>query len=190
MRESGSHPTGLQHYYEVMRQADNTPAETAATVKCDLAGEVLRSFGSLRFPAAGRSMLPVFWPEDTLAVERVAPNQVHIGDVVVVGRRGSLCAHRVIGVEGDAGNPRWITQGDALPEPDLPVFENELLGRVAYVIRAGKLIPVTAESSVVKRVTAKILRRSVPAARALIFMHRLIHAGEKLVSKDTVPCQS
>jgi signal peptidase I len=173
-----------------MKQAADTPAETAATAKCELAGEVLRSFGTLRFPASGRSMLPVFWPEDTLVVESVVANQVHIGDVVVVGRRGSLCAHRVIRVEGDVENPRWITQGDALPAPDLPVFENELLGRVAYVIRAGRLIPVLEESSVVKRVTAKILRHSVPAARALIFMHRLIRAREKLVSKDTVPCRS
>lgn len=179
----------MQYYYAVMKQAANTLAESAATIKCDLAREVLRSFGTLRFPASGRSMLPALWPEDTLVVESVVANQVHIGDVVVVGRRGSLCAHRVIRVEGDVENPRWITQGDALPAPDLPVFENELLGRVAYVIRAGKLIPVLEDSSVVKRVTARILRRSVPAARALIFMHRLIHAREKLGSRE-VQCQS
>jgi len=172
-----------------MKQAENTPAETAATVKCDLAGEVLRSFGSLCFPAIGRSMVPSFWPQDTLVVHSVVPNQVQIGDVVVVGRRGSLCAHRVIGVERDAQNPRWITQGDALPEPDLPVFENELLGRVAYVIRAGRLIPVPAELSVVERVTAKIVRHWVPAARTLVLMHRLIHSRGKLASRE-VSCQS
>jgi hypothetical protein len=179
----------LQHYYEVMKQADNTLADTVATLKCDLAGEVLRSFGSLRFPATGRSMVPALWPEDTLVVHGVVPNQVRVGDVVVVGRRGCLCAHRVIGVEGDAENPRWITQGDALPEPDLPVFENELLGRVAYVIREGKLIPVPAELSGIERVTAKIVRRSVPAARALVFMHRLIHSRGKLAAKG-VSCPS
>ena len=175
-----------------MKRADHTSAETAARVKCDLAGEVLRSFGTLHFPSAGRSMLPALWPQDTLVVESVVPDQVHLGDVVVIGRRGSLCAHRVIGVEGDAENPRWITQGDALPAPDPPVFKNELLGRVAYVIRGGRLIPMPAELSAIESVTSRIVRRSVPVARALVLMHRLIRVREKSVSqnKDSVPCQS
>jgi hypothetical protein len=113
-----------------MKRADHTPAETAARVKCDLAGEVLRSFGTLHFPSAGRSMLPALWPQ------------------------------------------------------------NELLGRVAYVIRAGRLIPVPAELSAIESVTAKIVRRSVQVARAMVFMHRLIRVREKSVWKDTVPCQS
>jgi hypothetical protein len=174
-----------------MKQAEITPSEAAAIVKCDLAREVLRSFGSLLFSASGRSMLPALWPEDTLVVQSVVPNHVHIGDVVVVGRRrGSLCAHRVIGVEGDAENRRWITQGDALPEPDPPVFEEELLGRVAYVVRAGRLIPVPAELSGIKRAIAKTVRRSVPVARALVFTHRLIRIPEKLAAKRAIPCQS
>jgi hypothetical protein len=70
------------------------------------------------------------------------------------------------------------------------VFKNEWLGRVAYVIRAARLIPVPAELSAIESVTAKIVRRSVPVARALLRMHRLIREREKSVWKDTVPCQS
>jgi signal peptidase I len=173
-----------------VRKVDSARGDTVAAVKCDLTGELLRSFGSLRFPVAGRSMLPALWPEDMLVVESIVPSQVHVGDVVVSRRRGCLCAHRVIGVEGDGENPRWITQGDALAAPDPPVLENELLGRAAFVIRAGRLIPVPAELSVVERVTARILRRSVPAARALVLMHRLIHPREKSTSKEAVLCQS
>lgn len=171
-----------------MTPIQSIPAETAAAAKCALAGEVLRSFGSLQFPAIGRSMLPTIWAGDTLVVESVVPNQVRVGEVVVVGRHGSLCAHRVIGIEADAENPRWITQGDALPVPDAPVSGNELLGRVAYVIRAGRLIPLQPELSAVERVTAKVVRRSVLAARALVFLDRLIHVREKLVSGE-VPCK-
>jgi signal peptidase I len=175
---------------EIMKQAPTTPPEAAATAKCELAGEVLRSCGSLRFPSVGRSMLPAFWPSDTLVVDSVKPNQVCIGDVVVVSRRGSLCAHRVIACEGDSEHPPWITQGDALPAPDAPVFANELLGRVAYVIRAGRLIPVPAKLSGIQRVTAKIVRHSVPVARALVLMHKLLHISGSVVSKKAIPCQS
>jgi signal peptidase I len=163
-------------------------SKSASTLKCALAGEVLRSFGSLRFPAIGRSMLPTIWAGDTLVVESVVPSQVQIGEVVVVGRHGSLCAHRVIGMEADAETPRWITQGDALPVPDPPVSENELMGRVSYVIHAGRLIPLPAELSAVERVTAKIVRRSVLAARALVFLDRLIPVRGKFVSGE-VPCR-
>ena len=158
-------------------------------LKCELAGEVLRSFGPARFPAIGWSMLPAIWPGDTLVVERVMHDQVRTGDVVVVGRQGKLCAHRVIGKAGDAENPQWITQGDALPAPDCPVAKNELLGRVSYLIRAGRLIAVPAELNSIKRLTAKIVSRSVPAARALVYLHRMVHASAKSAPQEPVPCQ-
>jgi hypothetical protein len=178
-----------------MKRTDDAMAETAATVKCDLAVEILRSFGNLRFAATGCSMLPALWPGETLVVQRVGREQLKVGEVVLVGRNGGLCAHRLVSKADGLGEPQWITQGDGLPVPDVPVSENELLGRVAYVIRAGRLIPVATESNFAERLTAKIVRSSVPAARALVFIHRMIHPSKKLDSKDTVstervPCQS
>lgn len=167
----------------------------AAAVKCDLAGEVLRSFGKLQFAATGWSMLPSMWPGDTLVVERPSRDQIHIGDVVLVGRDGRLCAHRVVSEPGDSENPLWVTQGDAMAAPDRPVNESELLGRVSYLIRAGRLIAVRTERSMVERLTAKIVRRSVPAARALVYLHRMMQTGErsapeKLAAEESVvPCQ-
>ena len=159
-------------------------------LKCELAGEVLRSFGPARFPAIGWSMLPAIWPGDTLVVERVMHDQVRTGDVVVVGRQGKLCAHRVIGKAGDAENPQWITQGDALPAPDRPVAKNELLGRVSYLIRAGRLIQVPAKLNLGERLTARIVRRSVPAARALVFLHRMVRIPKRSAAEESVlPCQ-
>jgi signal peptidase I len=153
-------------------------------LKCELAGEVLRSFGSLRFRATGWSMLPSVWPGDTLVIERVTADQVRVGDVMLVGRDGRLCAHRVVSVAEGYGSRRWITQGDANSAPDRPVSEEELLGRVDYVIRAGKLVPVPAELSVVDRLIAKIVRRSETAARALVYLHRVVETP-----KESPPCQ-
>jgi len=169
-----------------MRQIDGSQTAAESRVKCELAAEVVRSFGPVRFPAIGWSMLPAVWPGDTFVVEPVGQEQVRIGDVVVVGREGILCAHRVVGVGGDPENPRWITQGDALPVPDSPVAGNELLGRVAYLIRAGKLIAVPTELSAIERLTAKIVRRSVPAARALVYLHRrMVQASERSSTEES-----
>jgi len=177
-----------------MRQVDSASADAAA-VKCDLAGEVLRTFGNLRFEATGWSMLPSMWPGDTLMVERVSGDQVYVGDVVLVGRDGRLCAHRVVSRSEDTENPRWVTQGDAMAAPDPPVDESELLGRVSYLIRAGRLIAVRAELSAVERLTAKIVGRSVPAARALVYLRRMIQTSERsaaekpVAEKSVLPCE-
>jgi hypothetical protein len=161
-----------------------------SAVRCELAADVLRLFGTLRFAATGWSMLPSVWPGETLVVERVEPDQVRIGDMVLAGRDGRLCAHRVIAIAGDAQNPRWITQGDALPIPDCPVTGSELLGRVACVIRAGKCVVVPTELSVPARVIAKIVRRSFFAARALVYLHRMVRISPTPgPGKSVLPCQ-
>jgi signal peptidase I len=161
----------------------------AHILKCELASEVLHSSGKLRLCVTGWSMLPTVWPGDTLVVERVSPDQVRIGDVVVVARDGKLCGHRVVSIAEDAGNQRWITRGDALPVPDRPVLENELLGRASYLIRAGKLVGLPGELNLGEQLIAKIVQHSVPAARALAYLHRWAHTPEKLAPEESVPCQ-
>ena len=177
-----------------MRQVDCASADAAA-LKCDLASEVLRSFGTLRFEATGWSMLPSMWPGDTLMVHRVSPDQVHVGDVVLVGRDGRLCAHRVVSRSEDTETLRWVTQGDAMAGPDPPVNESELLGRISYLMRAGRLIAVRAELSAVERLTAKIVARSVTAARALVYLNRRIQtsgrsaADKPAAERPVLPCE-
>lgn len=169
--------------------------EEESVAKCELASQVLRSFGTLRFVATGWSMLPSLWPGETLVVERIGKDKdkathqdhVRVGDIVLVGREGRLCAHRVVAVGGTSENPRWMIQGDALPAPDnRPVEPNELLGRIAYVIRRGKLIELSADLSAAESLIAKVVRRSLPAARALIYLNRLRQTSEKPV----LPCQA
>lgn len=156
-----------------MNRVGHPESAAGSSLKCELAAEVLRSFGTLRFAATGWSMLPTVWPGETLVVERVKPEKIRIGDLVLVGRDSGLCAHRVIGTAGDLEHPQWITQGDALPVPDRPVAGNELLGRVTYLIRGGRLIEVPAQLSMVENLVAKVVRRSTPAAPALVYLHRM-----------------
>jgi hypothetical protein len=167
----------------------HTSNDRVAALKCELAGEVLRSFGSLRFTATGWSMLPAIFPGDTLMVERVQPEHVAVGDVVLVGREGRLCAHRLVSTVADAERPKWITRGDSMTGPDRPVLANELLGRVTYLIRAGKLIAVSTKPPVVERFVAKVVQRSGSAARALVYLQQRVHSSEAVPPRQDRPCR-
>lgn len=173
-----------------MSPVGRVPAATTAALKCDMAGEMLRSFGLARFPAVGWSMLPAIWPGDTLFVERVHEDELSLGDILVVGRQGRLCAHRLIGTSGDPGNPQWITQGDALAAPDRPVAGGELFGRVSYLIRAGKRMAVPANLSFIQKLVARVARRSVTVARGLVYLRRVVQTpGKSAPGESVLPCQ-
>lgn len=193
LRQNHHHAKRLLDEYEgVMSLSNIAPADSAA-VKCELAGEVLRSFGELRFAATGWSMLPAIWPGDILVVERVGGDHVRAGEVVLVGRDGRLCAHRVVSREGLSGY--WVTQGDAMLAPDLPVTDDQLLGRVVYLLRAGERVAVPTKLSLVARLTAMIIRHSFLAARVLVYLrrvylHRFVQTSEKSGPEGLVsPCR-
>ena len=156
----------------------HTSNDRVAALKCELAGEVLRSFGSLRFTATGWSMLPAIFPGDTLVVKRVAAGGVRVGDVALVGRDGALCAHRVVAMSDDLDNPAWITQGDALSEPDRSVTSHELLGRVTFIEREGGLLAIGAPNLCTRWVRL-LVRRSHVAARIVVGMHSCLSLQRK-----------
>ena len=109
-----------------------------------------------------------------------------VGDIVLVRREGGLCAHRVVAVVGTSENPRWMTQGDALPAPDnRPVEPNELLGRIAYVIRRGKLIELSADLSAAEESDRQGCSPFRSCSARLIYLNRLLQTPEKPV----LPCQ-
>lgn len=164
-----------------MKRADRVSEEAAAAVKCELASEILRSFGTVRFAASGWSMLPALWPGDVLEVNVVSSNQIQIGDVVLLARRGKLCAHRVVARTLDSIAPRWITQGDAMPAPDRAVSQADVLGRVTSVLRAGRIIPVPARGNAIGGWMAKKIRRSSIAGRAVVHLHRRLQTRKASV---------
>jgi signal peptidase I len=147
----------------------------SSAAKCELAGEVLLSFGTVHFAATGWSMLPTIWSGDTLTVQRVSADQVRVGDVALVGRNGGLCAHRIVGLPDGSENRFWITQGDAMPMADGPVIESELLGRVTQLRRSGKCLAVRAKLNVIERLLARLVRRSVFAARVFVYLTTRVH---------------
>jgi len=145
--------------------------DEAHALKCDLAGEVLRSSGTLRLQVMGWSMLPTVWPGDTLVVESADSNSVCKGDIVLFGRDRRLFAHRVVTKRGQPGDSRVVTRGDAMPAPDSPLAEDELLGKVSVIVRDGRCIAPSRSLRFSERAVAALVRSSEIAARVVVGVH-------------------
>ena len=163
-----------QRIVKSLRQAG--PANLNA-LKCELAGEVLRSSGSLRLRVTGWSMLPTIWPGDTLVVEYAASSDVLDGDVVVFSNGRRFVAHRVVKKTSGPGDSMVQTQGDALSLPDSPVAHDELLGKVSFIVRNGKLVKPARSLRLPERAVAAMFRRSTLSARVVVGVHGLRRAS-------------
>src|ERR1700685_1088727 len=116
------------------------PSAEVHALKCELAGEVLSSSGSLRLRVTGWSMLPAIFPGDTLVIVPARSESVGKGDIVLCRRDGRLFAHRVSGKSGSASDFQIVTQGDGMRNPDPPVSSSQLLGKVSFVVREGRCL--------------------------------------------------
>jgi signal peptidase len=145
-------------------------------LKCELAGEVLRSSGTLRLRVTGWSMLPAVMPGDTLVIERVSGDAVSEGDIVLFGRDRRFFVHRVI-TKGQPQNAELVTRGDAMRTPDPPVPESDLLGRVSFILRNGKCLKPSQSWRFSERAVAALVQRSTFAARVVVGVHGLRQAS-------------
>jgi len=167
-------------------QIVDTTLEATNAAKCDLAGQVLRTFGTLSLQVTGSSMLPSLWPGDLLLIHRQDFGQISTGDIVLFARQGRLFAHRVVSPAGKRGHQLLITQGDALREPDPPISSAELLGRVSLVLRAGKWVTPRAGLSFGGLLLATLASRSALAVRLLFRLHsiRRMHREQEASCKS------
>jgi signal peptidase I len=162
-------PVPIQPEKFLMRSEVNvTTIETRERAKREIAEEVLRSFGELRFVARGLSMLPAIFPGDVLTVRRESIGDACKGDVVLAAREGRLFAHRVVACVHRHGSSTLITRGDALETTDLPVTENEWLGRVSGVTRRGERVEFGIDDGIRKRMLCGAVRRWDSAAKWLL----------------------
>jgi hypothetical protein len=144
--------------------------ESEHALKCEIAAETLRSCGRLRLRLTGHSMLPAIWPGDTVEVEQRSFAAIVPGDVVLYCRQRRLFAHRVLRIIDSKENTRLTVQGDALPEPDAPVFPVEVLGCVAGIVRSDQSIHPLAIPTLPTWCVARILRHSASFSRLLVHL--------------------
>lgn len=83
---------------------------------------------------ASRSMTPEINLGDVVVVSPVDAEQVALGDVIAFLTPDGTTIHRVVSVEGEGDQRRFITKGDANDSPDAePVYPANLRGRVVLV---------------------------------------------------------
>jgi peptidase S24-like protein len=111
------------------------PAPASGQTKFQLAMEGLALNGAIRFRAGGVSMLPTLLPGDLLEIERTAPAEFRVGDIVLFSRGESLFVHRLIAI--DETRARFTTRGDSMGPCD-PEQDRTFLGRVISVERGGR----------------------------------------------------
>lgn len=143
---------------------DGTPSRDL--LGCELAAEVIRSWGKLSLRVTGASMLPAIWPGDVLSVCSYNATEALPGDIVLFAREGKLVAHRVVKRIVHQDKIQWVTRGDSVGGNDAPVSSHELLGRVTAIERGT--CRFTPQRSVACRLTSRILSRSALATRALL----------------------
>jgi hypothetical protein len=130
----------LNSFANLMQQL----AQSRDQLKHNLAAEVLRTAGSVRFAAFGYSMLPSLWPGHFLNIQAQSFDQVQTGDVVLFAREGRFFIHRVL-QKRETVYPRFlVTRGDALPDADEPVRPEEVLGKIVSVRHGDRDLPVRA----------------------------------------------
>lgn len=172
-----------------MRMSVSDAAQRKHALKCELAADVLRSSGKLRLQVTGWSMLPSIVPNDTLMIERATSEHISVGDIVLFRRDARLFAHRVVAKAVPAqqmDSPQIITRGDGMPQPDPMVRETELLGKVNFIVRNGKLIEPGRNLGFATRAVAELVRRSSSAARFVAGIHEM----RRNVAEADNPCRN
>jgi hypothetical protein len=117
-------------------------------------------------------MYPTIWPGDTLELERAEPDALSVGDIVLFNRDRRLFAHRIWKTDTSA----TVTRGDAMPQADAAVKENELLGRVAMITRNGKCIQPGKSLSLPQQAVAGLVRSSDFGARVVVGIHGFLQS--------------
>lgn len=106
-----------------------------------LSETLLQAGTAVRFRANGASMLPLIQAGDFLLVKPVAPYQIRVGDVVLfITEEGRPLVHRVIKRQKRAQCYSFLLKADQASEEDGLIAQEEVLGRLESVERAGREI--------------------------------------------------
>jgi signal peptidase len=144
------------------------PAPSRQAIKLELATEVLRASGELRFVASGASMVPAIFPGDILIVRNQPIERTRSGDVALWSREGRFYAHRVVRTAKAGERAAIVTRGDALNQDDPPVGSDEFLGHVCGVVRRGKHVDLGASPSFGALVLQFMVRRFDGVTKCLL----------------------
>ncbi|MFO7539054.1 MAG: S24/S26 family peptidase [Chloroflexota bacterium] len=99
---------------------------------------LLREQGEAQWlPVTGRSMVPLIWPGDQVRVT-AAWQPAARGDILTFLQDGQLNTHRLLRSINVGGQWVYVTKGDNQWQPDPPLNEADIVGRVEAVRRGER----------------------------------------------------
>lgn len=114
-------------------------ALTARAVADELIDESLRAGKTIRLSIRTQSMRPTLAPGDRVTARAARPDELRIGNIVLVRIEEHWLAHRLIGRGGAAtGQAGWLTQGDSSPDADDLWRPEQICAIIIAVERDGR----------------------------------------------------
>lgn len=106
-------------------------------------GRVLADRDGVTFRAKGTCMYPTVRAGDVLRVQSRPAADVQVGDIAVFRRMNYLFGHRVVETGWREGRSYIVTRPDGRRDgSESPIFDEDLLGVVVAIERAGKQVPI------------------------------------------------
>jgi len=144
-----------------------------------LFADILEQGFDLRLQVTGRSMGPFIQSGDTVILREIPPGSLCNGDIIYyINNAGSAVLHRLISIEIKAdGELTFITRGDALRKPDVPITEDRVMAKAITVEKVMPLIgPIRLDMD---SIFCKLLNA----------MHILYRQARQKFIKRAVPCK-
>jgi signal peptidase I len=169
MRQGPRHGSDLQIQPKgFLAQGRFGAVNARAKTSNELAGEVVRCFGAVRFRVLGTSMAPAIRHRDVVSVESARIEEISAGEIVLFSHYGRMFAHRVVAPAHNPEEPQLITRGDRLPDNDPPVTPSDFLGRVVCIERGSRRFKPNVDARGPRSLTAQMLRSSELATRVYL----------------------
>jgi signal peptidase I len=117
----------------------SSPVDAYQQIARDLACVEMGADGRLGLHVTSDSMAPLLRPGDMVMAQRVMPEALRRGDLIVVRRPDDLITHRLVAVEAQG----CLTKGDNCHFADAPVPAQTILGRVVAIKRGDLRVDLT-----------------------------------------------
>jgi ATP-binding cassette subfamily B protein len=105
----------------------------------DITGSLLEDH-TLNFRMQGHSMYPTLKDGDWGTVEKISPEELRTGDIVVFKSHDKLIAHRLIAITSLKGEKIFYAKGDKNSYKDAPFTRDALVGKIVSFQRKNKTI--------------------------------------------------
>ena len=115
-------------------------------------------------------------------ISRLDGRELLPGEIALYQREGRFIVHRVLSKSTGSIN-QVLTRGDAMLQHDAPVSNDNLLGKVDFILRNGRKIEPSRNLGLTQRAVSGLIQRSELGARVIVGIQQLY--GTLQISKET-----